>query len=1107
MNALIRKSRFSAFVLLIAIVGLVSVQMVTEPSFGHSSSHQLSQPSTATVAQAIKAIDAEQGEATEATDARLQYNRDIRPILSANCFACHGPDSASREADLRIDQPEAAYDREVWIPGKPDESFGIDRILTDDESLMMPPIDSHKELTEAQKKTLVEWVEQGAEYEPHWSFIAPERPDVPEVKNSDWVRNPIDAFILAKLEEQQLEPAPEADRYTLARRAALDLTGLPPTREMVASFVNDTSENAYEKYLDRLLASDRWGEHRARYWLDVARYADTHGIHFDNFREMWTYRDWVIGAFNNNLPYDEFTIESLAGDLLPDPTLSQQIASGFNRCNITTNEGGIIDEEYLVLYTRDRTETVAKVWMGLTANCAVCHDHKFDPLSQREFYEMSAFFNNTTQGARDGNISDTPPIVMVPKQEDRERWADLEALVPAAQAKLTKRRGEANGAFDEWLASNGTRNDSEAIKSNGLLFETSFEQGPDATASYFLSGQTHDLKLAESAKWISQPVYGNAIQYQGMAAEIADFPNFPGSEPYSFAAWVKAPAANMTGALAAKMNEAQAYRGFDFWMQDRRLGTHLISAWPDKGLKVVSATQIPADQWTHVIVTYDGSTKAAGVKVYYNGVAQNVSIENDKLDGPTETDVPLKLGQRHSASPLSNVGISKLQIFKRALSAEEVSLLAVEPVINRLAVNVTNEGDVEPNIEMDEATRKRLHELAFNWWLENKDEAYQSHAVEFNALKAEQDQIKSRSSVAHVMNEKEGVPEAFVLNRGEYDQRRDKVAAKTPEILPAFPEDLPRNRLGLAKWLLQENQPLTTRVTVNRFWQEIFGTGIVRTAGDFGITGELPTHPELLDWLAIEFRETGWDVKRFYKMMLMSATYRQSSQTSPDKLDKDFDNRLLSRGPRFRMDAEMVRDYALACSDILSDTIGGPSVKPYQPPGVWEAVAMIGSNTRNYQRDSGESLYRRSMYTFWKRSAPPASMDTFNAPSREYCVVQRERTNTPLQALTTLNDTQFVEAARVLAEQLVKKHADDAQAACLELFEIVVCRTPTADELTLLMQLHEDYLGTYNGDIEAAQALTSVGEYENVEGLDPTLVASLTMVANAVFNLDEVLNK
>jgi hypothetical protein len=1033
--------------------------------------------------------------ALTAAESPLEYNRDIRPILAENCFACHGPDSAARKADLRLDRSDVAVEMGAIAPGEPDASELIRRVFSEDPAERMPPPETKKELTPEQRETLRRWIAAGAAYEPHWSLIPPERPEPPAVQNAAWVRNPIDRFILARLEAAVLSPAAAADRRTLARRVSLDLTGLPPESELVEHFINDTADDAYERLVDKLLASPHWGEHRGRYWLDAARYADTHGIHFDNYREMWSYRDWVIDAFNQNMPFDQFTIEQLAGDLLPDRTLNQQIASGFNRCNITTNEGGAIDEEYLVLYARDRTETVGQVFLGMTVGCAVCHDHKFDPVSQQEFYSLAAFFNNSTQNAMDGNIKDTPPIVPVPLDEDRDRFRQLANEISQAKEAVEARKVAARGDFDEWLATAKVEELAETAPTDSLYIHAALSEGEGKTTEIVVDNESREVPLAELATWQSGPTGGASLQPQGAAVELADVGDFEKDQPFTLAAWLKLPANDTIGAIAARMDNASDYRGWDFWNQRRQIGTHIVNRWPDNAVKVVSKAQAPANEWTHVAVTYDGSAKASGVKVYFNGKPQETNVEADTLTETIRTEVPLKIGQRNTSEPLSAAAISDLRIYKRAISEAEIASLSQA---TKYATILTKPAD-----ERTDAEKEQL----YTWWLGTYDEPFKELSAELAALEKEKADIVARGTIAHVMQEKDDAAMAYVLFRGEYDQRRDPVEPQTPSALPAMPEELPRDRFGFAQWLLRPDQPLTARVTVNRFWQQVFGTGLVRTSGDFGVMGELPSHPELLDWLAVEFRESEWDVKQFFKLLVTSATYRQAAVTTPEKLGRDPDNRLLSRGPRFRMDAEMVRDHALAASGLLVPRLGGPSVKPYQPPGVWEAVAMIGSNTRDYRQDSGEDLYRRSMYTFWKRSAPPASMDIFNAPAREVCTVRRERTNTPLQALVTLNDPQFVEAARVLAEKALRYGGESTEDKGDYIMQRLLARPLTGAERPIVTATLDDLLAYYQNNTEDAAKLLSVGESPRDESLDVASHAAWTMLTNQLMNLDEVLNK
>ncbi len=1035
-------------------------------------------------------------ESPAAAAATIEYNRDIRPILNENCFACHGADSAARKADLRLDRRDDAIKAEAIVPGATDKSAMVERIFSVDKDEVMPPPSAKKTLTNAQKELLSRWIANGAEYQPHWSFIAPKKVAPPAVKNENWVRNPIDRFILAKLEAKGLTPAPEADRHTLVRRLSLDLTGLPPTPEIVDAFLADKSPDAYEKLVDRLIASDRWGEHRGRYWLDAARYADTHGIHIDNYREMWAYRDWVINAFNRNVPFDTFTIEQLAGDLLPNRTLEQQVASGFNRCNITTSEGGAIDEEYLVLYARDRTETTSQVWMGLTTGCAVCHDHKFDPISQKEFYSLSAFFNNTTQAAMDGNIKDTPPIVFVPRAEDRPRWDALNKDIEVARAAVEGRRKTARADFDREFAA--PRNDLNASSAgiDGLQWLAPLSEGEGSSVLLKNASGSRQVDLGKEAAWESGQVADKALAIKpGVNLDIPEAGDFERDQPFSYGAWVKIPKEGGNGPVFARMDEGHAFRGWDLWLEGNRPAAHIVSAWPGNALKVSSKLALKPGDWHHLFVTYDGKGQAAGISLYVDGKIQAVDVQANTLKDSIKTAVPLTLGRRFPTTRLPGLVLQDLRVYSRALAGPEVATVALGSRADWIASR--------PAEKRTEAESKEL----FDWWLNARDADFKKFAETHLGLEKTKAEMSARGTLTHVMQEKNQAPMAFVLNRGEYDKRKDQVKPETPAILPPMPDDLPKNRLGLAHWLLRGDHPLTARVTVNRFWQELFGTGIVRTTGDFGVTGELPSHPELLDWLAVDFRENGWDIKRVFKMLVTSSAYRQSAATTPEKLEKDPGDRLISRGPRFRMDAEMVRDYALSAAGILASRIGGPSVKPYQPEGVWEAVAMPGSNTRDYRQDSGEGLYRRSLYTFWKRAAPPASMEIFNAPTRETCTVRRERTNTPLQALVTLNDPQFVEAARHLAELTLKAGGSTPEDRAGFLAARLLARPLQAEEAKVVVASLNDLSTYYQGHPAEAKSLITFGDSKPEAGLDPRDVAAWTMLANEMMNLDEVLNK
>ncbi|MDX2036209.1 MAG: DUF1549 domain-containing protein [Isosphaeraceae bacterium] len=707
----------------------------------------------------------------------IEFNRDVRPILNEHCIKCHGPDSVSRKANLRLDDPKSALASEAVVPGDPEASLLVERIESKDPEQVMPPPKSGKALKPDERRILQEWVRQGGKYQPLWSFIPPVRSKPPEVKTPGWVRNPIDQFVLAKLEESKLTPAPEADRRTLARRLSLDIVGLPPDPAEVDRFVADTSSDAYEKYVDRLLDSPHYGEHRARYWLDAARYADSHGIHFDNYREMWSYRDWVIQAFNGNMPFDRFTIEQIAGDLLPNRTLDQQIASGFNRCNITTNEGGVIAEEYLVHYTRDRTETVSAVFMGLTANCAVCHDHKFDPLSQKEFYEMAAFFNNTTQGAMDGNIKDTPPIVFVPSSVDRSRWNALTGEIAAVNAKVDERKKTAKPEFESWLKDAKRETIAATLPTAGLRLHARLDEVNPTL---------------DSAKKGGRKSSGSLV--------LADAGDFERNQAFSFGAWVNLGRQDGSGAIIARMDEGAEHRGWDLWVENFKIGSHVISKWPGNALKVVSRNQLKPLEWNHVFVTYDGSSKVEGLKVYVNGVLQPVDVQASTLTDTIRTKVPLQVGKRSTGAGLPGLSAQDLRIYDRALADEEIRKLSIDAKAGWLVAKPPAERKAE-----------EVEEL-FGWWLRSTDSASRDLSAQLAKLETEKAAIQGRGTIAHVMQEKPEEAMAFILHRGEYDKRRDPVKPSTPAVLPPMPKDFPRNRLGFARWLLLPEHPLTARV-------------------------------------------------------------------------------------------------------------------------------------------------------------------------------------------------------------------------------------------------------------------------------------------------------
>lgn len=989
----------------------------------------------------------------------IDFDRQIRPILSENCFQCHGPDSSSRQADLRLDRRESAFaplaDGTPIVPGKSADSMVYQRISSTDPGFRMPPQEAHKTLTPAQIATIKQWIDAGAPWKQHWAYQLPVKAPLPVVKDTAWARNPIDRFVLAKLEQNGLAPAPAADKRTLIRRVALDATGLPPRPAEVEAFLADNSPDAYERMVDRYLASPHYGEHRARYWLDAARYADTNGFHFDNYRDIWPFRDWVIAAYNRNLPFDEFTTEQLAGDLLPNATLDQRVATGFLRCGETTNEAGIIEAEYSEIYAKDRADTVGAVWLGLTVGCATCHDHKFDPILQKDFYGLGAFFRNTTQKIMDDNLADTPPIVFVPRATDREVWEQKTARLKAVTAELEHTRAAAGSEFEKWLAQRTPEPKAKAV-----------EDADDAFAAV-------------------HPMAGEIVK---------DSPRAQADRPFSVSVRFLSPERTQRYVVVSQQNSKDRGRGWDVDADGGQIGFRLIG---DNGqgieARAANARSLLPGTWNELVGVYDGSRNQTGMMLYLNGeplVLAGLGARTGRLNGSIETDESIAFGKFSTGGE-----VSEFHLYHRVLTQAEAHLLSVWPQ--------TSAALAYPTAQLTASARGDL----LDWFLARQYEPYQKLAAEQHRLNLDIRAMQGRGSATLVMQERtDQKPFAYTLYRGAYDQKRDRVEAHTPGILPPMPASLPRNRLGFARWLFLDDQPLTSRVAVNRMWQEIFGVGLVKTADDFGSQGEPPSNQQLLDWLAVDFRESGWDMKRFYRQVLNSATYRQSALATPEKISKDPENRLLSRGPRFRMDAEMVRDYALAVSGLLAPQIGGPSVKPYQPDGIWEAVAMEGSNTRFYKADSGPGLYRRSVYTLWKRAAPPASMDVFNGPTRESCIVRRERTDTPLQALATMNGVQFVEAARYLAETAME-NAIGFDARLDYIASRVLMRPLTANERVIARKAYDDFEHYYSAHPEDARKFLDDGERKPDPSLSQSEHAALSMLTNQFLNLDEVLNK
>jgi len=1030
---------------------------------------------------------------------RVDFNREIRPILSDNCFACHGPDENQRKARLRFDTKEGAFAKPgVITPGDSAQSKLIKRVTAKDPDVVMPPPASGHKLNDKQIELLKRWIDEGAQWNEHWAFVAPKRPEVPKVTNAAWVRNPIDSFILARLEKEGLKPSPEADKVTLLRRVHFDLMGLPPTLADVDSFLADKSPDAYEKVVDKLLASPRYGERMAMVWLDLARYADTHGYHIDSHRDMWPWRDWLIRAFNENKRFDQFTIEQLAGDLLPNATQDQKIATGFNRNHMINFEGGAIPEEYLTEYIIDRVETTTTTWMGMTMGCARCHTHKFDPITQKEFYQFYAFFNSVPEIGLDGRVGNAVPLLPLPTDEQK-----------AKQQEMVKTIGELTEALSD---KNVTPLQAEWEKT--LAGKMAVASVKEIIAHYDFDGSLADSsgRYQQGRTVNGDPTFGagqvsRAVSLDGQTQlSFGNAGAFDSREPFTFALWMR-PSLGKVGNFAfQKIADDETRRGYELIFEQTHLidiqrwaapvTIRLISSWPDNALIVRTKESFNNNEWKHLAFAYDGSGKAAGLKVYLNGKPAEVVVVKDALDGSIKTGADLIIGNKQTGRAYSG-GLDDLRLYGRVLGESEVEHLAVHYPTHTILSGVSGKRTKE---EDDRLREYFLTQVA--------PETMRRQHAELKSLRKQKQAFDKTIFNTMVMMELGKPRDTFVLARGDYRNKTEKVAPGVPAVLPPLPKDEKVNRLTLAEWLVDPNHPLTARVAVNRFWQMFFGYGIVKTVEDFGVQGEAPVHPELLDWLATEFVRTGWDVKAMQKLIVTSAAYRQSSRVTPELREKDPENRLLARGPRHRLPAETIRDNALAVSGLLNGEIGGPSVLPYQPPGLWEEMAFgDGFSMQEYVQGQGKDLYRRSMYTFWKRTVPPAAMATFDAPDREKCVARRAVTNTPLQALVTLNDPTYVEAARAMAQKVLREGGRDVNSRIVYAFRLALARKPSAQELKVLRGLLAQQMANYRREKKAADELLRVGESKADDKIDRAELAAWTVVASAILNLDETVTK
>ena len=1035
--------------------------------------------------------------------AAVDFSREIEPILSEKCFHCHGPSETGRKAGLRLDRQDGGIHtksgKPAIVPGQAQKSELVQRIVSKDPEVMMPPPEANRALSTQQIQILQKWVEEGAKWGLHWSFVAPKAVSLPKPQKHK-ITNPIDAFVAAKLETENLQLSPPAERERLIRRVSLDLTGLPPTMAETDAFLQDKSPNAYEKLVDRLLASSRFGERVATEWLDVARYADTHGFQADRYRPMWPYRDWVIKSFNQNLPFDQFVTAQLAGDLVPGATRDQRLATAFNRLHLQNEEGGIVEEEFRVNYVVDRVNTFGTVFLGLTFECSRCHDHKYDPISQRDFYQLFSFFQNIDESGQSVYFGDVMPVPSLPLTTDDQdrRLAELRSGIKQAEMDLDKTTAESTTRFESWLQ----HRPAKAIVP-GLVAHYDFDG---------LAGGKYTNNV--SSNYSGTPVEGpkSVAGKNGPAVEFSGdngitFPglgHFNRADSFSIGLWIK-PASIQTRNVILHHSKAwmdAGSRGYEILLEDGHLAVGLHRMWPGNSLKVRTRATMPTNEWSHVAFTYDGSSRAEGIKVYVGGKPAEVeTIRNhlwlDITYGGDEPD--LALAYRFRDSGFKGGSIDGLSVYNRALSPGEIALEA--------GSNDLQAAMATPVASLTAAQRTLLE----GWYQGTVDFDLARDRDRLARVRHEENKYISGIQDIMVMEEMPKPKVARILKRGAYDAPGDEVTANTPKVMPPMPKDQPRNRLGLAKWLLSPEHPLTARVTVNRFWQMFFGKGIVESSENFGLQGTQPSNPDLLDWLAVTFANGSktlktadgkplapWDVKGICRLIVTSETYKQTSRAPAELMARDPDNRLLARGPAKRLTAEMLRDQALAASGLLVEKVGGPSVKPYQPDGLWE-VAWGG----HYDQGHGDDLHRRSLYTYWKRTVPPPAMVTFDAAERSYCVVRRQSTSTPLQALTLLNDVQITEAARLTACRMLREGGTDTNDRVRYLFQAITGRRATDAEARILVQLYQEQHDLFAGDEPAVKKLLSTGEAP----MDPTQVpldqAAGTVVALALFNHDE----
>lgn len=1019
---------------------------------------------------------------------QLDYNIHVKKILSDKCFSCHGPDAQKQKADLRLDLAEAAYSkvtesgRKAIRAGSIGKSEVAHRILSGDDDYRMPTPASHLQLSNTEKAILLKWIDQGAEYKPHWAFVAPKKVPPPRLKEQGWAQNEIDQFIGSKLEAEGIPHSAEADKETLIRRVSFDLTGLPPSIAEMDAFLNDHSANAYEKMVDHFLASTSYGERMAAYWLDLARFADSHGYLDDKHRDASPWRDWVISAYNRNLPFDKFITWQLAGDLLPNATREQILATGFNRNQKQNSEAGIIPEEFRVEYVVDRTNTLGSAFLGLTISCAKCHDHKYDPISQKDYYSLYAFFNSTfelgsSNYGGDNNIVPGPTLLLTSKQEE-EALATKAALIKFLESKAAATPDAAPAAslpaktiaalsFDKAERLSIKSNNQSAIV-NAIRNEVIGQQPARAVAEKFTAGIAGNALLLEENTAVNLSPYQEGY--------------FERYQPFSFSLWLKLPGKyDEVAVLHHSDPRRYGFQGYDLILKENKLNFRLMHAFPHDAISVISTETLDSVQWHQVAVTYDGSSRAAGVTIYVDGKKWNTTIEYDALKKnirpyPNIHKVVafrgLVFGARELERTMKGAAIDQFYLFNNQLSAAEAAYLYQHP-------------------KMPAGSFRQPSAPA---------------ADSLQLLRMQQAAIYDSVKEVMVMGDLPRPRTTHVLLRGVYDSYGDVVQPATPAAILPFPDSLPRNRLGLAKWLFLPQHPLTSRIAVNRIWEMYFGRGLVKSSDDFGNQGEMPSHPELLDFLAIRYQQQGWDTKQLQKYILMSATYRQQSVIRPDLEQRDPANRLLARSPRYKMPAEMIRDNALAISGLLSAKIGGPSVYPYQPPGLWEALSDK-SWKYVYKTSEGEDLFRRSLYTIVKRSSPPPFMLIFDAPDRNFCTVKRSVSSSPLQALALLNDPTFIESAKYISGRMIQEGGNSLEQRLVYGFRLITGRHPDPEEKQLMEKMYQDEYKEFKRQPAKAAKLLLVGKASKAFEPPPVEAAAFVNVVMALLNTDEFITR